>query len=61
MFTVPAEGGVAEKLPFPSGYQASMSPDGQSIAYEPIGKAFRGVEVNGVVRHQTAANGDRGV
>ncbi|MBZ5583211.1 MAG: PDZ domain-containing protein [Acidobacteriia bacterium] len=40
MFTVPAEGGVEEKLPFPTGYQASMSPDGQSIAYEPIGKAF---------------------
>ena len=40
MFTVPAEGGVAERLPFPSGYEASMSPDGQSIAYEPTGKAF---------------------
>ena len=40
MFTVPAEGGVEEKLPFPSGYEASISPDGQSIAYEPIGKAF---------------------
>ncbi|HEY1337483.1 MAG TPA: PDZ domain-containing protein [Bryobacteraceae bacterium] len=40
MFTVPAEGGVEEKLPLPSGYQASMSPDGRSIAYEPIGKAF---------------------
>ncbi len=40
MFTVPAEGGVDEKLPFPTGYEASMSPDGQSIAYEPIGKAF---------------------
>ncbi len=35
MFTVPAEGGVEEKLPLPSGYEASMSPDGQSIAYEP--------------------------
>src|SRR5215471_2976797 len=40
MFTVPAEGGVEEKLPLPSGYQASMSPDGESLAYEPIGKAF---------------------
>ena len=40
MFTVPAEGGVEEKLPFPSGYEASMSADGQSIAYEPIGRAF---------------------
>ncbi len=40
LFTVPAEGGVEEKLPLPTGYQASMSPDGQSLAYEPIGKAF---------------------
>ncbi|MBS1857869.1 MAG: PD40 domain-containing protein, partial [Acidobacteria bacterium] len=40
MFTVPAEGGVEEKLPLPTGYEASMSADGQSIAYEPIGKAF---------------------
>jgi len=40
MFTVPVEGGVEERLPLPSGYEASMSPDGQSIAYEPIGRAF---------------------
>ena len=40
MFTVPVEGGVEEKLPLPCGYQASLSPDGQSIAYEPTGKAF---------------------
>ena len=40
MFTVPAEGGVEEKLPLPTGYEASMSADGQSIAYEPTGKAF---------------------
>ncbi|MBI4908460.1 MAG: PD40 domain-containing protein [Acidobacteria bacterium] len=40
MYTVPAEGGIEERLPFPSGYEASMSPDGESIAYEPIGKAF---------------------
>jgi len=40
MFSVPAEGGVEEKLPLPTGYQASMSADSQSIAYEPTGKAF---------------------
>lgn len=40
MFTVPAEGGFEEKLPLPTGYEASMSPDGQSLAYEPNGKAF---------------------
>ena len=41
MFSVPVEGGVEEKLPLPSGYEASMSADGQSIAYEPTGKAFQ--------------------
>ena len=40
IFSVPSEGGVEEKLPLPSGYEASMSADGQSIAYEPTGKAF---------------------
>jgi tricorn protease len=40
MFTVPAEGGVEEKLPLPTGYAASMSADGQSIAYEPVLRAF---------------------
>src|SRR5579862_1972113 len=40
MFSVPAEGGVEEKLPLPTGYQSSMSPDAQWIAYEPIGRAF---------------------
>jgi tricorn protease len=40
MFTVPAEGGVEEKLPLPSGYSASESLDGQSIAYEPSARAF---------------------
>src|SRR5262249_2711813 len=39
LFTVPAEGGVEEKLPLPSGSQASMSPDGQFIAYEPVENA----------------------
>ena len=40
MFTVPAEGGVEEKLPLPTGYAASMSADGESVAYEPVGRAF---------------------
>jgi tricorn protease len=40
MFGVPAEGGAEEKLPFPAGYEASVSPDGQSIAYGPIQRAF---------------------
>ena len=44
MFTVPADGGVEEELPFPSGYEASMSPDGQSIAYGPHRACVHDVE-----------------
>lgn len=40
MFSVPAEGGVEERLPLPTGFYSSMSPDGQSIAYEPVRRAF---------------------
>jgi len=40
IFSVPVEGGIEEKLPLPSGYEASMSPDGQSIAYQPIRSSF---------------------
>ena len=40
MFTVPADGGVEEKLPLPSGTAASMSADAEWIAYEPIARAF---------------------
>jgi tricorn protease len=40
MFSVPADGGVEERLPFPTGNEASISPDGQWIAYEPVGRAF---------------------
>ena len=41
MFSVSVDGGVEEKLPLPSGYDASYSPDGQSIAYEPTIRAFQ--------------------
>ena len=57
MFTVPAEGGVEEKLPLPTGYEASMSADGQSIAYEPTGKAFTHVEA--ISRRPDRAHLDR--
>ncbi len=40
IFTISLDGGPAEKLPLPTGYEAAMSPDGQSIAYEPTGRAF---------------------
>ncbi|HTW81917.1 MAG TPA: PDZ domain-containing protein [Terracidiphilus sp.] len=39
LFRVPADGsGMPEPLPLPSGAQASYSPDGQSLAYQPITK-----------------------
>ena len=39
LFVVHADGsGIPEPLPLPSGVQASYSPDGRSIAYEPIDK-----------------------
>lgn len=39
LFRVHADGsGVPEPLPLPSGFQASFSPDGRSIAYQPFTK-----------------------
>ena len=35
MFSVPVGGGAPKRLPFPAGVQASLSPDGQQIAYVP--------------------------
>jgi len=37
LYLVHADGsGVPEPLPLPSGYEGSLSPDGQSLAYEPL-------------------------
>jgi len=39
LFRVHADGsGVPEPLPLPSGFQGSFSPDGQSLAYQPLTK-----------------------
>src|SRR5207302_1594910 len=35
LFTVPIEGGMPTQLPIPHGFEASYSPDGQFIAYNP--------------------------
>ena len=40
LFSVPAEGGVAARLPLPMAYQGQMSPDGSHIAYSPLAPAF---------------------
>jgi tricorn protease len=40
IFSVPAEGGEAVRLPLPTAYQGQMSPDGSQIAYSPLPPAF---------------------
>jgi tricorn protease len=40
LFSVPAEGGVATRLPLPMAHQGQMSPDGSHIAYSPLPPAF---------------------
>lgn len=40
LYTVPVQGGVAQRLPVPSGSKAAISPDGRRIAYTPLGERF---------------------
>lgn len=40
LWTVPVAGGPATRLPIPNGAQATYSPDGRWIAYNPIGRRF---------------------
>jgi tricorn protease len=40
LFSVPAEGGVATRLPLPMAYQGQMSPDGSQVVYSPLAPAF---------------------
>lgn len=40
IFSVPAEGGPATRLPLPMAYQGRMAPDGAHIAYSPLAPAF---------------------
>ncbi len=40
-FTVPVEGGWPTRLPLPSAFKGSISPDGRFIAYNPHREAFR--------------------
>lgn len=41
LFTIPAAGGDAVRLPLPAGNEASLSPDGKRIAYVPLARAFQ--------------------
>ena len=40
LYSVPAAGGEAKRLPLPMAYQGQMSPDGSHIAYSPLAPAF---------------------
>jgi tricorn protease len=40
LYTVPVEGGVETRLPIPNAAQATWSPDGRRIAYNPLPRAF---------------------
>jgi len=40
LWTVPVEGGVEEQLPIPTATQATYSPDGRRVAYNPWPRAF---------------------
>lgn len=41
LFTVPVKGGFPTALEVPTGYNASFSPDGKYLAYNPLGEAFK--------------------
>jgi tricorn protease len=40
LYSVPAEGGEATRLPLPMAHQGQLSPDGSHIAYSPLAPAF---------------------
>jgi len=40
LYTMPVEGGFPTRLPVPTAFKASFSPDGKSIAYTPLYDAF---------------------
>jgi tricorn protease len=40
LYSIPAQGGVAEVLPLPMAYQGQYAPDGKAIAYTPLSPAF---------------------
>ncbi|MGB8260275.1 MAG: PDZ domain-containing protein [Terracidiphilus sp.] len=40
LYTVPAQGGIAQPLSLPMAYQGAFSPDGSQIAYSPLAPAF---------------------
>jgi tricorn protease len=63
LFTVPLGGGMPVQLPIPNGVQASFSPDGERIAYTPLGdrsqqwKHYRGGTVSRIWIFRKSDNG----
>jgi tricorn protease len=59
LFTVPIGGGVPTRLPIPHAYRAAISPDGTTIAYQPIAEAsnewknYRGGQASRIVLFDT--------
>ncbi len=41
LFTVPVQGGIEDALPIPNAARATYSPDGQRIAYNPLGPRYQ--------------------
>lgn len=41
LYLAALEGGLEERLPLPMGWEGSLSPDGQRIAYVPMARAFQ--------------------
>ena len=63
LFTVPVQGGIEEALPIPNAARAIYSPDGQRIAYNPLGarhqqwKQYRGGTVSRLWIYNTKGHG----
>jgi tricorn protease len=63
LFTVPVQGGIEESLPIPNASRATFSPDGQRIAYNPLGarhqqwKQYRGGTVSQLWLYNTKGHG----
>ena len=63
LFTVPVQGGIEDALPIPNAARATYAPDGQRIAYNPLGprhqqwKQYRGGTVSRLWIYNTKGHG----
>jgi tricorn protease len=49
LYSIPAQGGIAEVLPLPMAYLGQYAPDGKAIAYTPLSPAFGGFDFRNFV------------